>query len=218
MNTTYHTAASGRPSATSAVPNNAALSIAGLGSGNTRRAPVIHDDAYEFAIAPADAEGQATGPVLAAMLNSAGGSQLRKYPGDYKESENWPGVAPGEFGPVNAISPKYNRSILQQLMQAQPKPPMLWIQGADDNIIADHSFSDPGYQGKLNLRDGWPGDEVYPPQPMVSQIEWALQKYKSTGGVVRKKCVDDCGHTPFIEKPDITARAVASQLQLSGFR
>ncbi len=30
-----------------------------------------------------------------------------KYPGDFVPSGNWPNVAPGQFGPINALSPKY---------------------------------------------------------------------------------------------------------------
>ncbi|HDR04799.1 MAG TPA: alpha/beta hydrolase, partial [Candidatus Marinimicrobia bacterium] len=30
-----------------------------------------------------------------------------KYPGDFVSSENWPNVAPGKWGPINALSPKY---------------------------------------------------------------------------------------------------------------
>jgi pimeloyl-ACP methyl ester carboxylesterase len=137
--------------------------------------------------------------ILTAMLQIHTGA--KKYPGDFTESEYWPGVAPGNYGPVNAISPKYNSQVLDQLMQVNGKPPLLWIQGEDDNIISDESFSDPGYQGKLDLRKGWPGDEQYPPQPMLSQIQFALEHYSRSRGSVHQLRLRDCGHTPFIEKP-----------------
>ena len=126
----------------------------------------------------------------------------KRYPGDYMQSEYWPGVAPGRYGPVNALSPKYNRDILQKLWQSDLKPPLLWIQGEDDQIISDTSFSDPGYQGKMELRQGWPGEEIFPPQPMVSQIRYALRGYERRGGKVRREIVADCGHTPFVEQAD----------------
>lgn len=139
--------------------------------------------------------------ILTALLQIHYGAQ--RYPGDYTHSEYWPGVAPGIYGPVNAISPKYNRSLPEQLSQTKIKIPLLCIQGKDDSIISDQSFSDPGYQGKMNMRKDWPGEEIYPPQPMTSQIGHALSKYEANGGFVRREMIDDCGHTPFIEKPDI---------------
>lgn len=140
--------------------------------------------------------------ILTALLQIHFGDQ--QYPGDYTESEYWPGVAPGKFGPVNAISPKYNRSVMKQLCGANLKKPLLWIQGKDDNIISDQSFSDPGYQGALDMRKDWPGKDVYPPQPMESQIRYALSQYEKEEGLVQKEFIEDCGHTPFIEKPEIT--------------
>jgi len=151
--------------------------------------------------------------ILTAMLQIHTG--VKKYPGDFTESEYWPGVAPGKFGPVNAISPKYNQGVLDELLTTANKPPLLWVQGEDDNIISDHSFSDPGYQGKLDLRQGWPGEEEYPPQPMVSQIEYALQNYGLNGGNIRRATLEDCGHTPFIEKPDKSYQALLKHLKKS---
>lgn len=149
--------------------------------------------------------------ILTAMLQIHYGDQ--KYPGDYTDSDYWPGVAPGRFGPVNAISPKYNRTVLEQLLKAASKTRLLWIQGKDDNIISDQSFSDPGYQGKLNMRRGWPGEDVYPPQPMETQIQYALNRYEAEGGTVWREIIDDCGHTPFIEKPKITKKLVLEHIE-----
>ena len=154
--------------------------------------------------------------ILTAMLQIHTGD--RKYPGDFTSSSFWPGVAPGNYGPVNALSPKYNQQVLQKFWETKEKPPLLWLQGKDDNIISDESFSDPGYQGKLNLREGWPGNQKYPPQPMISQIEYALDGYASRGGVVRKELIEDCGHTPYIEKPEITRNAFQSHVDLSGVK
>jgi pimeloyl-ACP methyl ester carboxylesterase len=148
--------------------------------------------------------------ILSAMLSIHTGE--KRYPGDYVSSDFWPGVAPGKFGPVNAISPKYNRFLLQNFLHANRKPPLLWIHGKDDKIIADKSFSDPGYQGKMELREGWPGEDIYPPQPMLSQISYALESYSSVGGMVINKRIADCGHTPFIEKPGQSKAAVQSLL------
>jgi pimeloyl-ACP methyl ester carboxylesterase len=49
---------------------------------------------------------------------------------------------------------------------------------------------------------GWPGEEVYPPQPMVSQIRAVLEAYTRSGGSYREEVIEDCGHSPHIEKPE----------------
>ncbi|NGP89535.1 alpha/beta hydrolase [Fodinibius halophilus] len=149
--------------------------------------------------------------ILSAMFQIHTGPQ--QYPGDYKKSDYWPGVAPGSYGPVNALSPKYNIALLSQFVEASPKPPLLWIHGTDDRIIAEQSYSDPGYQGRLKLREGWPGQDRYPPQPMISQIEYALEKYKGEGGEVAVRYIDDCGHTPFIEKPQKVFSAMLRHIE-----
>ncbi len=149
--------------------------------------------------------------ILTAMLQIHTGD--KHYPGDYEKSKYWPGVAPGKYGPVNALSPMYNQSLLHDFLNAEPKPPLLWIHGKDDNIISDKSFSDPGYQGKMNLRKGWPGEEKYPPQPMESQIKYSLAEYQLRGGKVYREKISDCGHTPFIEKPEITKKALSDHVQ-----
>ncbi|MDX1585978.1 MAG: alpha/beta hydrolase [Balneolaceae bacterium] len=148
--------------------------------------------------------------ILSAMLQIHYGE--KQYPGDYVKSDFWPGVAPGVFGPVNALSPKYNETVLKQLIEAEPKRRVLWVQGKNDHIISDQSYSDPGYQGKMRLREGWPGEEVYPPQPMESQVRYALDLYADNGGSVRKEMIDDCGHTPFIEKPETAEKLVKTHL------
>jgi len=150
---------------------------------------------------------------LSAMLQIHFGD--RQYPGDSVDSDFWPGVAPGKYGPVNALSPKYNRSVLKQFLEGVPKKRLLWIQGKDDNIISDRSYSDPGFQGKMELRQGWPGEEVYPPQPMEAQVRYALDEYRGSGGYVKKEMIDDCGHTPFIEKPKIAKKLLLNHIRAS---
>jgi len=134
--------------------------------------------------------------ILQSMLQMHCGDE--RYPGDFKESEFWPFVAPGKFGPVNALSPKYNRDVVSELSSSEFKPPLLWIHGDGDQIISNQSLSDPGYQGKIGYRDEWPGEEVYPPQPMIDQIQYALEQY---GGEVEAEVVTGVGHSPFIESP-----------------
>ena len=76
------------------------------------------------------------------------------------------------------------------------------IWGADDMIVSDTSSSEIGYLGKIGAVPGWPGDDVHPPQPMVSQTRAVLEKYAANGGAYREVRFEDTGHTPFIEKPE----------------
>jgi len=122
------------------------------------------------------------------------------YPGDMTSSENWPNVAPGRQGPNNALSPKYlNQAALAAI---SPKPPILWIRGADDQIVSDTSLFDFGFLGQLGAVPGWPGADVYPPQPMVTQLRTVFDLYRSNGGHYREVVLPDCGHSPHIEKQE----------------
>lgn len=121
------------------------------------------------------------------------------YPGDMTPSGNWPNVAPGKRGVNNTMAPNYcNLSSFARLAQ---HPPVLWVRGADDQIVSDNSFFDLGTLGKLGFVPGWPGDETYPPQPMVSQMRAVLDTYRANGGTYEELVLSDCGHSPLIEKP-----------------
>src|SRR5215467_14521036 len=116
------------------------------------------------------------------------------YPGDMTPSNNWPNVAPGTQGPNNALSPKYMNQA--DLATINPKPPILWIRGADDQIVSDTSFFDFGFLGQLGAVPGWPGADVYPAQPMISQIHTVLDHYRANGGEYQEVVLADCGHSP----------------------
>ncbi|GAA6152860.1 alpha/beta fold hydrolase [Pseudoteredinibacter isoporae] len=120
-----------------------------------------------------------------------------RYPGDFVESPNWPYVAPGKFGPINAISAKYFNA--QKLLDIADKPPILWLHGSDDKIISDQSYSDIAFLGSQGLVPDWPGNETCPPQPMVSQTRALLERY----GRFKEVRLEGVGHSPFIEQPDI---------------
>jgi pimeloyl-ACP methyl ester carboxylesterase len=137
--------------------------------------------------------------LLKAMLQVHVGD--RQFPGDWTASTHWPGFAPGRFGPINAISPLYNQGLLERILETQQKPPMLWIYGTADAVISDHSMSDPGQQGKLQLRPDWPGESVFPAQPLLTQVKFALDQYEQQGGSVNRLVLSEVGHTPYLERP-----------------
>jgi pimeloyl-ACP methyl ester carboxylesterase len=137
--------------------------------------------------------------LTAALMEKMGDD---RYPGDFVPSENWPNVAPGVWGPINAGAPKYVLQDVPALIAAQPKPPILWIRGSHDMIVSDNSMFDLGALGKMELVPGWPGDDVYPPQPMVSQTRSVLEQYATKGGRFEEHVIQDTAHGPHIEKPD----------------
>ncbi len=121
-------------------------------------------------------------------------------PGDVVPSSNWPGFAPGVWGATNALSPKYADNV-NRLYTAVPKTRVLWIRGAEDVAIADRSASDVAVLGQLGLIKGWPGEDIYPPQPMLKQTRFVLERYAASGGDYEEVVIDDSGHIPFIEQP-----------------
>lgn len=151
--------------------------------------------------------------LLSSLLSEKVGPD--KYPGDFIASPNWPNVAPGVLGPVNAFSPKYVGDTVQRFIGLAPKAPILWVRGSDDQIVSDNSLFDFGTLGKLGAIPGWPGDEVYPPQPMVSQTRAVLSRYASNGGRYWEKVIADTGHTPFIEKPEEFTPLLLEHLHLA---
>lgn len=144
----------------------------------------------------------------AALLERIG---TDRYPGDLTPSANWPNVAPGQWGPINAGSPKYGH--LAGIVDLAPKPPILWIRGDSDQIVSDNSFFDFGTLGKLGFVPGWPGDDVFPPQPMVSQTRAVLEQYQAKGGSFKEVVVADAAHSPHIEKPAEFMAALTAHIQ-----
>src|SRR5260370_36331952 len=120
------------------------------------------------------------------------------YPGNLTTSSNWPYIAPGTLGVNNALSPMYlNQAAFANI---SPKPPVLWVRGANDQIVSDTSLFDFGFLGQIGAVPGWPGAEVYPPQPMKTQVRTVLESYKANGGEYQEVQLADCGHSPHIEK------------------
>ena len=124
----------------------------------------------------------------------------KRYPGDMTPSENWPNIAPGKWGPINALTPKYFNT--SGIVDMANKAPILWVRGDSDQIVSDNSMFDLGALGKLGAVPGWPGDDVFPPQPMVSQMRHVLDQYRANGGVYQEAVMTNAAHSPHIEKPE----------------
>ncbi|HEY1419904.1 MAG TPA: alpha/beta hydrolase [Candidatus Dormibacteraeota bacterium] len=119
------------------------------------------------------------------------------YPGDLVPSPNWPGIAPGTRGILNALSPKY--CSWAGIVDLEPKPPILWTHGTADIVVADGSAWEMGTLGKLGVVPGWPGEEVFPPQQMITQIRSVLERYREKGGRVQIEMFEGSGHGPLFD-------------------
>lgn len=134
------------------------------------------------------------------------------YPGDVVSSANWPYVAPGMWGPNNAISAKYPVRP-REIAAADPKPPLLWIRGADDAVVSNTSAADLGVLGPTGVLPGYPGRETFPPQPMLDQIRTTLERYRAAGGEVSELVIPDSGHVPYIDRPEIFGHVLGGWLR-----
>lgn len=132
------------------------------------------------------------------------------YPGDVLSSQNWPGFKPGTKGLLNAMSPAY--CDLSAFSSLPNGPPVLWIHGDSDLIISDEPIGSPGYQGKIGALIDWPGEAVFPPQPMLGQTRHLLQCYSANGGSFQELVFESCGHAPHIEKEAAFLSALAGFL------
>ena len=131
------------------------------------------------------------------MLSTRTG--VDNYPGDATTSDSWPGFAPGTRGVLNTMAPTVFDT--SGIVGVEPKPPLLWIHGSQDAIVGDASFFDLNQLGKAAIIPGWPGDEVAPPQQMLVQTRAVLDRYAAAGGAVTELELENCGHSPHLEKP-----------------
>lgn len=136
------------------------------------------------------------------------------YPGDSVPSENWPGFAAGTTGVLNTMAPKYHD--LSGIVRLAVKPPILWIHGTADAIVSDASFYDLNYLGRLGIIPGWPGEEVAPPQPMVTQTRDVLEAYRAGGGEYTEVAVEGVGHSAHLERPAVFRQALLETIGYVG--
>jgi len=121
------------------------------------------------------------------------------YPGTARTTPAWPGVAPGDRGVLNTMAPTHLR--IDDLSGVASKPPILWLRGADDVIVSDTSLYDLAFLGSIGAVPGWPGEQTWPPQPMVAQTRAVLDGYAAAGGRYREVVIKDAGHGPHLDQP-----------------
>jgi pimeloyl-ACP methyl ester carboxylesterase len=134
---------------------------------------------------------------VASMLTTRTGPD--HYPGDAREVSAWPGTAPGERGVLNTMAPTVMD--LSGITELPVKPPVLWVRGDADAIVSDTSAFDLAFLGSVGAVPGWPGEDVFPPQPMVTQTRAVLDRYAASGGRYREVLLPGVGHSPHVERP-----------------
>lgn len=136
--------------------------------------------------------------LLSSMMSVHQGQEAT--PGDITPSQNWPRFAPGKWGVVNGLSPKYAGDVAQ-IWSAAVKAPVLWVRGANDLAVSNNAASDIATLGARGFVPNYPGKDAYPPQPMLDQTRTVLEKYKRGGGDYREVVMENTAHVPHIENP-----------------
>jgi pimeloyl-ACP methyl ester carboxylesterase len=135
------------------------------------------------------------------------------YPGGGTPSPNWPGVGPAPGGVNNAMSPRWWDT--SAFGDVERPAPVLWIRGTDDQVVSDASLFDFGTLGKLGAVPGWPGDDVFPPQPMIQQTRAVFERRRAHGGLVRELVLEGAGHGPLIERTALVAEHLQAHVAAS---
>lgn len=131
------------------------------------------------------------------------------YPGDTRQVEQWPFIASGDKGICNTMAP--NHGNLSGLADIPVKPPILWVRGDSDGFVSDTSAGDFGFLGQCGFVPGWPGVDIIPPQPMVSQTRYVLEKYTANGGTYTETVIPG-SHGCHLESPELFVSAVEQLL------
>lgn len=121
------------------------------------------------------------------------------YPGDVIPCAQWPFVRAGSRGICNTMAPEYCDT--SALAEVPNKFPILWFLGDSDLVVGDEN--DINALGKRGVIPGWPGEEIAPPQPMVSQTRYVLDKYRENGGSYKFISVPNAAHAAVLEQEDL---------------
>lgn len=90
------------------------------------------------------------------------------------------------------------------------------MHGTADAIVSDASFFDLNQLGVAGVIPGWPGEEVAPAQPMISQTRDVLDAYAAAGGEVTELTLEGVGHSPHLERPAEVRRAILALIGYIG--
>ena len=126
--------------------------------------------------------------------------------GNFVPDSNWPFVRSGDKGVGNTMSPQY--CDLSSLPEIPVKPPVMWIRGDKDIMVSDNSSCDLAVLGRMGIIPGYPGENVFPSQPMVSQTRHVLEMYKAQGGKYEEVVFAESGHGCMLDHEEEFAQTV----------
>ncbi len=96
------------------------------------------------------------------------------------QMQTGPGAYPEAI--IEAVSPWRNQGLKSTLLTLMHKPPITWVYGHDDVLVANHGFAAPN-------------------ERMVDDIREFLEQYADNGGSFEEIGYPSCGHSPFLEIP-----------------
>ena len=120
--------------------------------------------------------------------------------GDSIPCAQWPYAKSGAKGVSNTMSVQY--CDLSALADVQPQMPILWIRGDKDVMVSDHSVCDVAVLGQMGVLPGYPGADQFPPQPMVEQMRYVLERYRAVGGRYEEQLISGSGHGCMLDHED----------------
>lgn len=133
------------------------------------------------------------------------------YAGDFEPLGEFPYALPGKSGFNNTLAPQFCN--LSAIADIPNKPNILWFRGDSDVIVADNSYYDVAFLGKIGAVPGYPGEDKMPPQPMLEQTRYVLDKYKVNGGKYKELIIGNAGHGCFLEQEDEFVKLFAEHMK-----
>ena len=126
------------------------------------------------------------------MLKSLTGDD--GYPGDTGTSETGRGSRPARAGSSTRSRPKYCH--WAEIVDLDPKPPILWTHGAQDIVVADGSPWEMGTLGSLGVVPGGRARTRSPRSRWSRRSARVLERYAARGGRVQSEMFEESGHFP----------------------
>ena len=134
------------------------------------------------------------------------------YPGTSRPVPAWPGFAQGDRGVLNTMAPTHFR--IASLAAMEPRPPVLWVRGADDVIVSDTSLYDLGLPGIHRGRARLAGGRTCGRRSRWSRRpEACLTATPHQAAITTETVIEDSGHGPHLDQPERFMAALVQHLE-----
>jgi pimeloyl-ACP methyl ester carboxylesterase len=102
-------------------------------------------------------------------------------------------IGPGGYpeAVIEAVSPARNVGLTSALLGLAHKPPITWVYGEEDVLVANNGNGSPN-------------------EKMVDDMRSFLVQYAQKGGSFEEIVYSQCGHSPFLEVPTEKDRLLAT--------